>query len=149
MSYNNSSFYFEGNADFEISCRIRLWCSSQDRADIRRKLDSFEMIEVSKALNQQDIETCLAERILDLESDELDPGYRTLILADLLGKADGRFLWASLMLDLIADAATLQSVQQQIQQGLPEDYERYYYRKLENLDGPQKRLISWVVISVH
>ena len=122
--------------------RLRLWCSSQDRADLRKSLDTFTMIEVDKKLNHLDIETCLAERIRSLESQEIDPGYRTLILGDLLGKADGRFLWASLMLDEIADAPSLRSVQQRIQQGLPDDYARYYHRKLDKISHSQKEVVS-------
>lgn len=124
------------------SSRLRLWCSSQDRTKLKKKLDLFETIEINQDLNQQDIKTCLADRISRLESEEIDPGYRTLILNDLQEKAAGRFLWASLILDLIANASTLQSVQQVIEQGLPDDYERYYHRKIESLDNPQKRDLS-------
>lgn len=122
--------------------RLRLWCSGQDRATLRKKLETFNAIEVNKSLNEGDIEVCLAERISSLETQELDPGYRTLILNDLLYKADGRFLWASLMLDLIVDASTLNGVQQLVQQGLPEDYEMYYERKIQSVDKSQKRLLS-------
>ena len=122
--------------------RLRLWCSGQDRANLRKKLESFNAIEVNKSLNEGDIEVCLAERISSLETHELDPGYRALILKDLLYKADGRFLWASLMLDLIVDASTLNGVQQLVQQGLPEDYGIYYERKIQSVDKSQKRLLS-------
>ena len=124
------------------SSRLRLWCSSQDRTSLKKKLNFFEIIEITKDLNQQDIKTCLVDRISGLESQEIDPGYRTLILNDLQEKAAGRFLWASLMLDLIANASTLQGVQQVIEQGLPDDYEKYYHRKIKSLDDPQKRFVS-------
>lgn len=124
------------------SSRLRLWCSSQDRTKLKKKLNFFETIEINKDLNHQDIRFCLADRISGLESQEIDPGYRTLILNNLQEKAAGRFLWASLMLDLIANASTLQGVQQVIEQGLPDDYERYYHRKIESLDDPQKRIVS-------
>lgn len=124
------------------SSRLRLWCSSQDRTNLRKKLNLFQNIEIDEDLNQQDIKTCLVDRISGLESQEIDPGYRTLILNDLQEKAAGCFLWASLMLDLIADASTLQGVQQVIEQGLPDDYERYYHRKFESLNDPQKRFVS-------
>lgn len=124
------------------SSKIRLWCSSQDRTSLRKKLNLFATIEINKDLNQRDIKSCLGDRISGLESQEIDPGYRTLILNDLLDKAAGRFLWASLMLDLIANASTLQGVQQVVNQGLPEDYERYYQRKIESLNDSQKRDVS-------
>ncbi len=133
-------FFTELNAT-DVS-RLRLWCSSQDRTTLRKKLNLFATIEINKDLNQRDIKTCLAERISGLESQEIDPGYRTLILNDLMNKAAGRFLWASLMLDLIANASTLQGVQEVIEQGLPRDYARYYQRKIESLDDSQKRFVS-------
>ena len=133
---------FLTNLNTTDSSRLRLWCSSQDRTKLKKKLNLFEVIEINKDLNQQDIKTCLANRISGLESQEIDPGYRTLILNDLQEKAAGRFLWASLMLDLIANASTLQGVQQVIEQGLPDDYEKYYHRKMESLDDPQKRFVS-------
>lgn len=46
------------------------------------------------------------------------------------------------MLDLIANASTLQGVQQVVDQGLPEDYGRYYQRKIESLNASQKRDVS-------
>ena len=122
--------------------RLRLWCSGQDRANLRKKLETFNLIEVNKSLNEGDIKVCLTERISSLETQEIDPGYRSLILKDLLYKADGRFLWASLMLDLIVDASTLNGVQQLVQQGLPEDYGIYYERKIRSVDKSQKRLLS-------
>ena len=124
------------------SSRLRLWCSAQDRTSLRKKLETFNVIEVNKSLNEGDIEVCLAKRISSLETQELDPGYRALILKDLLDKADGRFLWATLMLDLIVDASTLNGVQQLVHQGLPEDYGIYYERKIQSVDQSQKRLLS-------
>ena len=122
--------------------KLRLWFSSQNRTKLKKKLNLFKIIEISKDLNQQNVKTCLADRISGLESQEIDPGHRALILNDLQEKAAGRFLWASLILDLIADASTLQGVQQAIEQGLPNDYERYYHRKIESLNDSQKRFVS-------
>ena len=122
--------------------RLRIWCSGQDRAKIRKKLETFNAIEVNKSLNERDIEVCLAERISCLETQELGPGYRARILKDILHKADGRFLWASLMLDSIVDASTLKGVQQLVEQGLPENYGIYYERKIQSVDKSKKRLLS-------
>lgn len=57
------------------SSRLRIWCSSQDRIKLKKKLKLFDTIEIHKDLNQQDIKTCLADRISGLESQEIDPGY--------------------------------------------------------------------------
>lgn len=121
---------------------VRLWCSSQDRARLHSVLEGFALIEMSKDLNNADIELCLSRRISELDALELDEGYRRLILGDLLGKADGCFLWASLMLDSIADAHTLNHVQQEIQGELPEGYEQYYARKLKSIKEGDKGL-AW------
>ena len=121
---------------------IRLWCSSQDRARLRSALEGFTCIEVKKDLNYHDIKSCLSRRISELEALEIDESYRARILDNLLEKADGCFLWVSLMLDSIADARTLPHVDQKIQEELPENYEVYYKRKMANIK-PSERKVTW------
>lgn len=122
--------------------RLRVWYSSQSRACLDSRLTSIPSIEVTKALNSSDIEKYLSMSIVDLDSLELDEGYRNLILQELREKADGCFLWASLMLDSMSNAITLQMVQQLIDEGLPDNYERYYRRKMESIQPPLRGFVS-------
>ena len=121
---------------------VRIWCSSQDRACLSSLLKGFNPIELDKHLNGDDIKGCLSKRIWGLDTLELDEGFRTLIVADLVQKADGCFLWASLMLNSLASAHDLPHVQQIIQDELPDGYEDYYKQKLQSIK-PSDRQLAW------
>ncbi|KAL3473025.1 hypothetical protein BJX99DRAFT_202881 [Aspergillus californicus] len=122
--------------------RVRLWCSSQSRTCLDTRLSSLPTIEVTKNLNSGDIETYLSNTIVDLDSLDLDQGYKNLILEEVREKADGCFLWASLMLQSMSNAITLQMVQELIEDGLPQSYERYYQRKMEAIEPSLREFVS-------
>ena len=124
------------------SYQLKLWCSSQNRADLNKALKDCAVIEVTKDINSADIERYLSKSILKLDSLDLDEGYQNLILQDLRQKADGCFLWASLMLDSISSAVTLSAVQCQVREGLPKDYENYYQNKIDKIEASQKSFVS-------
>jgi hypothetical protein len=136
-------FFIELASD--TSYKFKLWCSSQDRADLNPHLKSFAVLEVTRDINSADIESYLSKSILKLDSLDLDEGYQNLILQDLRQKADGCFLWASLMLDSISSAVTLSAVQTQVQEGLPTDYEKYYQKKMESIEASQRIFVSYVL----
>lgn len=125
--------------------RVKIWCSSQERSCIDSRLKDFSTIEVTQSSNKEDIERYLLDRIPQLDDLELEPGYKTLVLDDLSKRADGCFLWASLMLDSITNAPSLQAIQEHINEGLPETYESYYLKKLERTE-PSKRKFVWLVL---
>ncbi|CAI7655898.1 unnamed protein product [Penicillium glandicola] len=122
--------------------RLRCWYSSQHRTCLDPHLKDLPSIEITKEFNSCDIERYLSHKITDLDSLELDEGYTSLILQDLRKKADGCFLWASLMLDSMSDAVTLQMIQQVIEDGLPENYEKYYQRKMESIRPALRGFVS-------
>ncbi|KAF1845137.1 uncharacterized protein K460DRAFT_416448 [Cucurbitaria berberidis CBS 394.84] len=121
---------------------LKLWCSSQSRSCMDGVLQLYPTLQITPDLNNKDIERYLKSQIPELDSLELDEGYKTLVLTDLRARADGCFLWASLMLDSITNAASLQVIQEQIDEGLPKDYENYYLRKLNNIEPSDRRLAS-------
>lgn len=133
--------FFVGLATFEKKA-VRIWCSSQARTCVDGLLQLYPTLHVTPDLNNKDIELYLKNHIPELDNLELDEGYKTLVLADLRTKADGCFLWASLMLHSITNAASLQVIQEQINEGLPKDYENYYMRKLENIEPSDRNLAS-------
>ncbi|KAL2857204.1 hypothetical protein BJY01DRAFT_262670 [Aspergillus pseudoustus] len=121
---------------------LRLWLSSQSRACLDSRLNKVPLLEVTKSINSQDIEKYLSRSIVDLDSLDLDEGYKNLILQELREKADGCFLWASLMLQSMSNAVTLQMVQKVIDDGLPQNYERYYQRKMETIELSLRGFVS-------
>jgi hypothetical protein len=126
--------------------RVKIWCSSQERSCMDSRLKDFSAIQVTHSSNKEDIERYLSDKIPQLDDLELDPGYKTLVLEDLSSRADGCFLWASLMLDSITSAESLQAIQEQINEGLPQTYESYYMRKLERTD-PSKRKFVCILLA--
>jgi hypothetical protein len=121
---------------------VKLWCSSQPRLCVDGMLQLFPSLEITPGLNSRDIERYLKNQIPALDDLEMDEGYKNLVLTDLRLRADGCFLWASLMLDSIANAASLQAIQEHIDEGLPKDYENYYLRKLSSIDPAERDLVS-------
>ena len=128
----------------ELACAtlptVRLWCSSQDRRWIRQSLEHFKMILVDEHRNSSDIEEYLKSSLPKIRSLDIDPGTKKLVLNDLQRQTRGNFLWASLMVEAISAAASLEDVQELIQKGLPKDYEVYYDRKLQNIKAEDRAL---------
>lgn len=125
---------------------VRIWCSSQDRSCIRTKAKDFDIIDINHHFNGQDIERFLSCSILELDAfDDVDQGTRNLVLRDLCDKADGCFLWASLMLDSITKAPTLNAIQHLILDSMPKDYDKYYQKKMDSIAFPQRQFVSYVV----
>lgn len=124
------------------SYNLHLWFSSQDRTDLVPYTENFSVIEISKDINSADIESFLSKSIMKLDSLDLDEGYQNLILKDLREKADGCFLWASLMLDSVSKAKTLSAVQSKVDEGLPTNYEKYYLKKIESIEASDRLFVS-------
>lgn len=120
---------------------IRLWYSSQDRLCIRKHLGLFPTILVNELNNSDDIGAYLSGALPMLDSLDIDEGEKNMVLRDLKGRARGNFLWASLMVQTVSGAMTLADVQGQIQAGLPENYEKYYERKIASLEPSQRGLV--------
>ncbi|RDH36433.1 hypothetical protein BDQ94DRAFT_167335 [Aspergillus welwitschiae] len=136
---------FFGELSRAMPGRLRIWYSSQHRTCLDAPLSSLPSIEITKDLNSRDIEHYLLNKIEDLKSLEFDAGYIRLIIGDLREKADGCFLWASLMLDSMSDAVTLRTVQSIIEGGLPDSYEKYYQRKVDNIRPCLKEFVSIIL----
>ena len=100
------------------------------------------MILVDEHRNSSDIEEYLKSSLPKLRSLDIDPGTKKLVLNDLQRQTRGNFLWASLMVEAISTAASLEDVQELIQEGLPKDYEVYYDRKLRNIKA-EDRALAW------
>ncbi|GFN16881.1 vegetative incompatibility protein HET-E-1 [Aspergillus tubingensis] len=136
---------FFGELSRAMPSRLRIWYSSQHRTCLDAPLSSLPSIEITKELNSHDIEHYLLDKIEDLKSLEFDAGYIRLIIGDLREKADGCFLWASLMLDSMSDAVTLHKVQSIIEGGLPDSYEKYYQRKMDSIRPGLKEFASIIL----
>ncbi|QKX57422.1 uncharacterized protein TRUGW13939_04534 [Talaromyces rugulosus] len=126
----------------KTSSRLRLWYSSQQHTCLDDRFQNHPSIEVTKSLNGLDIETYLSHKFTALDRLDLHEGYKNLILQELSEKADGCFLWVSLMLHSMSKAVMLSQVQNLIEDGLPGDYEKYYQRKVEGIEPSLKEFVS-------
>lgn len=121
---------------------VNIWCSSQARACIESVIQLYPTLHATLELNSKDIERYLKAKIPEPDNLELEEGYKYLVLTDLSLRAEGCFLWASLMLDSITNAGSLQNIQEQINEGLPENYEVYYTKKLDSVKHSDRKLVS-------
>jgi hypothetical protein len=121
---------------------VRIWCGSQPHTVIGTKLQNYPSIEVTSDCNNTDIENYLSSRLPALESLELDQGSKTVILKELGKEAKGCFLWASLMVHSLSNAMSEEAVHDMLHEGLPKDYEKYYMKRLGNIDPSNARFVS-------
>jgi hypothetical protein len=136
--------FFVGIAKQELS-PLKLWCSSQDRQRIRELLNSSEEVQVGAATNSKDIERLFSSALENRNFKDLNSAMQTAVLKDLRRQVNGNFLWASLMLDTIGDATSYLDLTAIIQQGLPEDFEKYLERKVRGVRPGQYEFLSRVL----
>lgn len=125
--------FFKGLAEEEGST-VGFWCGCQDRSNIREILTSFPKLQLDESTNKGTIESFFANTMTILESLDVDPGMKALVIDELKTKARGSFLWASLMVDTIKDATNLQELQKELSDALPKDFESYYSRKIRAIE---------------
>jgi hypothetical protein len=118
----------------ECASTVSFWCSSQDRYNIFEMLKSIRKIQLDKTTNSGTIEMFFAKSVSSLDTLDIDPGMKTVVLQDLKNKARGNFLWATLMIETIKDVSSLQDLQEKLNNASPSDFEKYYARKIESIE---------------
>lgn len=108
--------------------RVRLWYSSQDRFVIRKELGSFPTLDIKESIKGA-VDEFISSTVPGINHDEVDHKTRDWILGELKRRADGNFLWASLMIKSIENEVTsFDEMELFIKRGLPEDLDAYYGR---------------------
>ncbi|KAI3326935.1 hypothetical protein HD806DRAFT_378066 [Xylariaceae sp. AK1471] len=124
---------------------LKLWCSTQQRGKIRDLMKNAESVELSASKNGDDIEIFFADALRTRNFVELDPANSAQVLSDLKQQVNGNFLWASLMLDTISDASSLKQLQNMVEEGLPEDFEKYLASRMKRIKRTHHGLLSKVL----
>ncbi|KAI8630261.1 hypothetical protein F5Y19DRAFT_429484 [Xylariaceae sp. FL1651] len=124
---------------------LKLWCSTQRRGKVRDLMNNAESIELTASMNGSDIESFFANALRTRNFVELDPMNSAQVLSDLKQQVNGNFLWASLMLETISDASSLTQLQNMLEDGLPEDFERYLADRMKRIKRTHHRLLSKVL----
>jgi hypothetical protein len=122
---------------------VKVWCSSQNRDDIRHALMRFPSIHLTEKKNAADIDVLLSDsvsRVLEDNPDfEKNPDFennpdfeKVVILLDVKKAIKGNFLWASLVTDAINDAGVSTRPNDFIK-NLPQDFEKYLEKKIKGI----------------
>ena len=130
---------------------IRVWYSSQDRPIIRGLLENSLVLNVKEQIRTA-VDKHISLRVPGISNPEVDQDTRIWILSELKQRADGNFLWASLMLKTIEnEVSSFDEMELFIKEGLPKDLDAYYKRiiaRYEKRDRELARLDSFTFTPV-
>lgn len=119
---------------------VRVWYSSQDRPIIRHELESHLMLNVKKQFRVA-VDEHISLKVPGICNPEVDQDTRTWILSELKQRADGNFLWASLMLKTIEnEVSSFDEMEHFIKEGLPKDLDAYYRRIIARYEKKEREL---------
>ena len=119
---------------------VRVWYSSQDRPIIRQQLESHLILNVKEQIRVA-VDEHISLKVPGICNPEVDQDTRTWILSELKQRADGNFLWASLMLKTIEnEVSSFDEMELFIKEGLPKDLDAYYRRIIARYDKREREL---------
>ena len=119
---------------------VRIWYSSQDRHIIRGKFQNSLVLNI-KEQTRMAVEKHISLRVPGICNPEVDQNTRTWILGELKQRADGNFLWASLMLKTIEnEVSSFDEMELFIKEGLPKDLDAYYRRIIARYEKREREL---------
>ncbi len=119
---------------------VRVWYSSQDRPVIRQQLESHLVLNVKEQIRVA-VNDHISLKVPGICNPEVDQDTRTWILSELKQRADGNFLWASLMLKTIEnEVSSFDEMELFIKEGLPMDLDAYYRRIIARYEKREREL---------
>ena len=119
---------------------VRIWYSSQDRHIIRGKFQNSLVLNI-KEQTRMAVEKHISLRVPGICNPEVDQNTRIWILSELKQRADGNFLWASLMLKTIEnEVSSFDEMELFIKEGLPKDLDAYYRRIIARYEKREREL---------
>ena len=125
----------------EISPKtIRVWYSSQERPIIRQQLETHLVLNVKDQIRLA-VDDHIAVTVPGICNPEVDQDTRAWILSELKKRANGNFLWASLMLKTIEnEVSSFDEMERFIKEGLPKDLDAYYRRIIARYEKREREL---------
>lgn len=119
---------------------VRVWHSSQDRPIIRQELENYLALNVKEQIRVA-VDEHISMKVPGICNPEVDQNTRTWILSELKQRADGNFLWASLMLKTIEnEVSSFDEMELFIKEGLPKDLDAYYRRIIDRYEKREREL---------
>ena len=121
---------------------VKIWFSSQNKHQIREKLQQFPTITIQDQ-TKKDIHAFLSQVVPSLHQNEVDEETRKWILIEVQHRANGNFLFARLMVKAIKEEVeNVDDMREFIENGLPVDLDAYYERAFSRYEI-QQRAIVW------
>lgn len=119
---------------------IRVWYSSQERPVIRQLLETHLVLNVKEQIRLA-VDDHISLKVPGICNPEVDQDTRAWILSELKARADGNFLWASLMLKTIEnEVSSFDEMERFIKEGLPKDLDAYYRRIIARYEKREREL---------
>ena len=119
---------------------VRIWYSSQDRPTIRQQLESHLTLNVKEQIRVA-VDNHISLKVPGIRNPEVDQDTRAWILSELKQRADGNFLWATLMLKTIENEVhSFDQMEKFIKEGLPKDLDAYYRRIFDRYEKREREL---------
>ena len=119
---------------------VRVWYSSQERPVIRQLLETCLVLNVKEQIRLA-VDDHISLKVPGICNQEVDQDTRAWILSELKARADGNFLWASLMLKTIEnEVSSFDEMERFIKEGLPKDLDAYYRRIIARYEKREREL---------
>ena len=119
---------------------VRIWCSSQDTISIRKYLQAFPTLDVRDKIKTA-VDEYISSTVPGIDNPDVDRDTRSWILSSLKTRANGSFLWASLMVRTIEDGvSSLDDLECLVEEGLPQDVDEYYRRMFARYEARERAL---------
>ena len=123
--------------------KVRVWFSSQNKFLVRIKLERYPTLNIMDQVRNA-VDHHISSRVPGLENSEVDQDSRNWILKELKSRAEGNFLWATLMLKVIEnDASSFDEMERLVKEGLPKDLDHYYHQIFARYESSERELARY------
>lgn len=127
----------------DASTSVKIWFSSQNKHQIREKLQQFPTINIQEQ-TYKDVDSFLSRAVPFLHKSEVDEVTRNWILVELKHRADGNFLFARFMVRAIEEeVGNVDDMRRFIEDGLPMDLDAYYERAFSRYEDQQRAIVRY------
>jgi hypothetical protein len=113
------------------NANVKIWCSSQERSEIRRVMDDCPHVfrlHLTERENATDIAAFIKKTAKEMLGDNLDWKKLSRLL-EIIPTIRGNFLWAALAMDALKDAGTSWQLDELLND-LPSEFEVYLRKKI-------------------
>lgn len=119
---------------------IYIWCSSQNKRLINEKFSSYTIFDIKQEV-KDDVTFYLSQAVSEIKP--LEGSEQKIFIDNLQGRADGNFLWASLIIHCLREEASSPAkMKQYLENNLPSDLDAYYKRIFGRFEKNQRSLVS-------